>query len=215
MDVKIKICGLMSVEDVKLINDAKPDYAGFVFAPGRHRIEKDLAARMRNVLDETIPAVGVFVDEPIPHILQLVKENVIDMIQLHGRETPEEVVQIRKDLSDLSPETREVRIIKAIRMGTDDQESREETEKLLLAYKNAGADYFLFDSRQGGSGKTFDWKALPESPLPFFLAGGLHAENLADAIREVYPFAVDLSSGAETDGRKDPEKIRRIMKALL
>lgn len=142
MDVKIKICGLMSVEDVRLINAAKPHYAGFVFAPVRHRIDKSLAVRMRNALDERIPAVGVFVEEPISGILQLVKDGVIDMIQLHGRETPGQVMQIREGLRELSA-AQDVPIIKAIRMGTDDGESREVTGKPVA----------LFSGRRPACGK--------------------------------------------------------------
>lgn len=207
--MKVKICGLMSPADVERINEAMPDYAGFVFAAGRHQISPALAKEMRKALRPEIPAVGIFVDEAPANILKLLEAGCIDMVQLHGKESPETVMQLKEKLRP-----KNISVIKAIRMGTEACQSPAEWEKLLNQYKEAGVDYFLFDSLRGGSGQSFAWETLPESPLPFFLAGGLHAGNLAEAIRATRPFAVDISSGAETEGVKDGEKIRRIMQTV-
>lgn len=199
----------MSPADVERINEAMPDYAGFVFAAGRHQISPALAKEMRKALRPEIPAVGIFVDEAPANILKLLEAGCIDMVQLHGKESPETVMQLKEKLRP-----KNISVIKAIRMGTEACQSPAEWEKLLNQYKEAGVDYFLFDSLRGGSGQSFAWETLPESPLPFFLAGGLHAGNLAEAIRATRPFAVDISSGAETEGVKDGEKIRRIMQTV-
>lgn len=214
MHVKIKICGLTTKEDVWIINQAKPDYAGFVFASGRHRLNRRQAAELKKALNPQISAVGVFADAPVSAVIRLVREHTIDLIQLHGEETPEYLIQLKKALDGIREESGRGALIKAIRMKEDVRQSRREISDMLLAYKKAGADYFLFDGEHGGSGKTFDWTVLPESPLPFFLAGGLHAGNLKEAVGTVKPYAVDLSSGAETEGRKDAKKICRIMEVL-
>lgn len=207
--MKVKICGLMSLSDVEQINEAMPDYAGFVFAAGRHQISPALAKKMRNALCPEILAVGVFVDEAPANIRKLLEAGCIDILQLHGKESPETVMRLKENLRP-----KNVPVIKAIRMGAETCQSPGEWKKLLERYQEAGVDYFLFDSLRGGSGQSFAWGTLPESPLPFFLAGGLHTGNLADAMRETHPFAVDISSGAETDGVKDGEKIRRIMQTV-
>lgn len=207
--MKVKICGLMSFADVEQVNEAMVDYAGFVFAAGRHQISPVLAKALQKTLRPEISAVGVFVDETPANILKLLEAGCIDSIQLHGNESPQMVMQLKENIKQEN-----VSVIKAIRMGTQACQSPKEWKRLLNRYQEAGVDYFLFDSPCGGSGQSFAWETLPESPLPFFLAGGLHAGNLAEAIQATHPFAVDISSGAETDGVKDGEKIRRILQTV-
>jgi indole-3-glycerol phosphate synthase/phosphoribosylanthranilate isomerase len=175
----VKICGLTRPKDIDAVNTALPDYAGFVFAEHRLRITERTAIMLKERLDPRIKAVGVFISETIENITSL--GDTIDMIQLHGNEN-EEYIKKLKSLTDKP-------IIKA------------------HGYAESSADYLLFDSDKPASGKAFDWNLIPKTSKPFFLAGGLCVDNIAEAIRCVRPFAVDVSSGMETDGVKDPDKI--------
>ena len=190
--VKVKICGLMSDNDIKLVNELKPDYAGFVFANTRHRITAEKAAARKAKLDPGIKAVGVFVDEDENVVIDLLRRGIIDLAQLHGHETDDVAGRIRSATGK--------RVIKAVVM--KDASSAE--------VRFPSADFMLFDAGRG-SGRTFNWNylndRLPERP--FFLAGGLSPDNVADAVRKVRPFAVDVSSGVE-DGEtgKSYEKMK-------
>lgn len=148
------------------------------------------------MLDPEIPAVGVFVDGDPWEIASLAEYGIIDMIQLHGNESEEYISEIRK----LTAKP----IIRAfkIRSGEDIERARD-----------SSADYVLLDNGKG-TGETFDWTLIRDIGRPFFLAGGLHAENVTDAVQRFHPYAVDISSGAETDGMKDPEKIRSCIEAV-
>ena len=197
--VKIKICGLKRLEDIEIANKYKPDYVGFVFADSKRKITKDLASEMKMNLDSSIKTVGVFVDGDIEEILKLYDEGIIDIVQLHGNED-EEYIKILKQKSNY-----QLKIINAIEMSN---------EKNLLEYDDSIADYLLLDSGKG-SGKTFDWRLIRKDlKKEFFLAGGLNAENIALAIKEFNPYAIDLSSSLETDGYKDELKIKQVMEAI-
>lgn len=201
---KIKICGLTRECDIAYVNEAMPDYIGFVFAPSRRRIGEEQAKQLRAGLDRGITAVGVFVDAPQEQIMRLLDAGIIDAVQLHGSETPEYVEQMKGN-------TR-CPVIKALR-----PEERDLALGCLGAYERAGVDGFLFDSgvscgkggiaSYGGTGKAFDWRLLPDTALPCFLAGGLNMHNIEEAVSYVRPYAVDISSGVETDGAKDRRKI--------
>ncbi len=201
---KIKICGLMRDCDVDYVNEACPDYVGFVFAHTRREITAEDARRFRDRLAAGIQAVGVFVDEEREKVAWLLQEGIIHTAQLHGQEDAAYVEWLKARTG--------CEIIKALHpergTGTDCYED----------YVKAGVDYFLFDSSTpalaGGTGKTFDWKLVPEGKLPFFLAGGLHAGNVDEAIRTVMPYGVDISSGVETDGKKDRDKILEIVRKI-
>lgn len=197
--VKIKICGLKRLEDIEIVNRHKPDYIGFVFADSKRKVSHDLARQMKENLDSGIVSVGVFVDATADEILGLFDEGIIDIAQLHGSES-EEFIKNLKDKTD-----NQLKIINAIEMneGID-----------LENYDNSEADYLLLDSGKG-SGKTFDWKLIRKDlKKEFFLAGGLTSSNIAQAIEEFKPYAVDLSSSLETDGFKDENKIKEIMEAI-
>ena len=187
--MRIKICGLTRAEDIEAVNAYRPDYVGFVFAPSRRRVSAEEAERLKALLRPDIVAVGVFRDETPEAVADLLRRGVMDMAQLHGGETPEYVAQLRRLTG--AP------VIKAIGLPTPE----------LVGVWEGAADYLLLDSASGGSGQCLDWDSTPIPDTPWFLAGGLDAENLERAAR-YRPYGLDISSGAETAGRKDPEKIR-------
>ncbi len=193
---KIKLCGMRRPEDILAVNQAKPDYIGFICSRRfwRH-ISLEEAAVLKEMLDPGIRAVGVFVDEPYEEIAGWLKKGVIDLVQLHGEEDEYYIRQLRKVM--LFQETL-VPVIQAFRV---------KTEKDLLRAGHSIADYILLDSG-AGSGVTFDWSLLDSMDRPYFLAGGLGPNNVAEAIRRFHPYAVDMSSSLETERKKDPEKIR-------
>lgn len=201
---KIKICGLMQDCDVEYVNEARPDYVGFVFAPTRREVSGGDARRFRRALAGGIQAAGVFVDAEREKVAWLLGEGIIDIAQLHGHEDAAYVEWLKRETG--RP------VIKALHPG------KGQGEGSYGDYVKAGVDYFLFDSSSpglaGGTGKTFDWGLIPQGEHPFFLAGGLHAGNVAEAIRAVSPYAVDISSGVETDGRKDRDKILEIVRRI-
>lgn len=194
--VKVKFCGLKRPCDIAWANELHPDYVGFVFAGTKRRVSDDLAAALRKALDPSIPAVGVFVDDEFSHMAALVKAGVIQVIQLHGREEEECVQHLRQDLK--------VPVIKAFSIANED-----DVQKALASR----ADYILLDQGAGGTGKAFDWSLLRHIDRPYFLAGGLTPQNAAQAAA-LQPYALDVSSGIETDGVKDRDKMTLFMTRL-
>ena len=184
---KIKICGLRRSEDVDYVNELKPDFIGFILTDGFKRsISEQQAVMLKARLDKSIKAVGVFVNDDADKINRLVSEGIIDLVQLHGQETPEFCRKINAP------------VIKYFSPDMFDKTGDYDT------------DYFLFDSGTG-TGKTFDWSKIPKTNKPFFLAGGLNADNINQAITEINPYCIDLSSAVETNGVKDYNKIKQIM----
>lgn len=208
---KIKICGLTRACDIDFVNEALPDYIGFVFAKSRRRVEEEQAKLLKSRLREGITAVGVFVDAPEEQIIRLTDAGIIDAVQLHGKEAPETVARIKEKIR--------CPVIKALR-----PEERQLSQTFMEAYERAGADCFLFDGGAagprdsaavyGGAGQAFDWTLLHRPHIPFFLAGGLNITNIEKAVRTVRPYAVDISSGVETGGKKEREKILEIVDAV-
>ncbi|MCL2576859.1 MAG: phosphoribosylanthranilate isomerase [Defluviitaleaceae bacterium] len=195
MHTKIKICGLSRLEDIEAVNVVKPDYIGFVFAESRRKVTPRQARELRGALHESITPVGVFVNETIENILELVRNNTIDMIQLHGAED-ENFIEKLKSQTD-------AKIIKAVSI-----QNKGDAQK----WENSSADFLLLDQKGGGTGETFDWSLIGEVAKPFFLAGGLSAKNVADAIKKISPYAVDTSSGVEiSPGVKCPEEIKKFV----
>ena len=199
---KIKICGLKREEDIEFVNEFMPDYIGFVFANTRHKVEDEKARELKNQLNPEIKAVGVFVNDNIEHVAWLANEGIIDVIQLHGDEDNEYINALR-ELTDK-------KIIKAVRV---------KDEYDIEQGRTYNADYLLFDTFvqkdvYGGTGKTFDRTLIPDDIDDYFLAGGLSADNLEQALSECNPYAVDLSSSVETDGVKDREKIKEVMRIV-
>ncbi len=197
--VKIKICGLRRFEDINIVNRYNPDYIGFVFANTKRKVSHDLAAKLKEKLNSNILSVGVFVDAPKEEILKLYNDDTIDMVQLHGLESEEYIIDLKERTNN------ELKIINAIEMSEDID---------LLKYDSTQADYLLLDSGKG-SGKTFDWQLIRKDlKKDFFLAGGLNSNNIREAIDEFNPYAVDLSSSLEVDGFKDENKIKEIMEII-
>lgn len=188
---KIKICGLYAPCDADYVNEALPDYAGFVFYPNSHRnVTEDEALRLRRSIRISIETVGVFVDAQMDQIVRVYSQNIISIIQLHGCEDHAYIKQLRKLLP-------EAVIWKAYKVC-----SREDLKEAQTCMANV----VLLDNGYG-TGACFDWSLLESFPRDFILAGGLTAENIPLAIAKIHPLVVDLSSGVETVGMKDKEKI--------
>lgn len=191
MKTKIKICGLFRREDIAAVNRVRPDFIGFVFwEKSRRFVTPKQAADFRKELDPGIQAVGVFVDAPCEKIITLLEEGIIDIAQLHGEETEEDIRYIQA--------VTHKPVIKAVKV-----RSRDDVE----AWLDSGADWLLFDSGMG-SGTSFDWRLLAGVEREYFLAGGLTPEKMRELPEFLHPYGVDVSSGVETDGYKDPLKIQ-------
>ncbi len=197
---KIKICGMVRPCDIDYVNEANPDYTGFIFANTRRLITKQQAKEYKSRLNPSIKAVGVFVDDSIQKISEYANEGIIDIIQLHGHEDADYINKLKKNTG--------CDIIKAIRV-TD-------AGSIQLA-KELPADYFLLDAYSkdspGGTGTSFDWSLICELPKPFFLAGGLNPDNIEAALK-LEPFGLDISSGVETNGFKDKNKMIEIVRRI-
>jgi len=189
---KIKLCGLRRAEDIEAANLLKPDYIGFVFYKKSKRyISYEEAKILKSML--SIKAVGVFVDENPKVVADLLEKGIIDLAQLHGNEDEAYIKALRK-LTDKP-------LIKAFQIKT--------TEELKKA-EASSADMILLDAGTG-DGVSFDWDMLKSFNRPYFLAGGMTPENVSPAIEKLHPYGVDVSSGIETDGFKDPEKMREFV----
>lgn len=194
---KIKICGMMSPQDAEFLNAVQPDYAGMILSPGfRRTVPRETAAAIRRTLDSRIPAVGVFVDAEPAEIAAFLHDGIIQIVQLHGHEDAAFIAVLRQYI--------DAPVWQAFRIRNAEDVQRAEQSM---------ADYVLLDSGTG-SGKVFDWSLLSGIRRPFFLAGGLNPENAAEAVGTLHPYAVDVSSGVETDGRKDPQKMRAFIEAV-
>ena len=201
---KIKMCGLYREKDISFVNEIKPEYIGFVFYKKSHRyVDFETAKSLKKKLDESIKSVGVFVDEDISFIKELIKENVIDIVQLHGHEDSAYITELKSD-----PIAEDAPIIKAIQVKNDNENLDELYQKF-----DSFVDFYLIDSGMG-SGSSFDWNLLKEPNKPFFLAGGLSPDNIALALDTVNPYAVDVSSGIETAKVKDFDKMKLFAQAV-
>lgn len=194
---KVKICGLTRLEDIRAVNRYMPDYIGFVFAENSRRsVTPRRAAELKRNLSSDITAVGVFVNEAKEEIARLLDDRTIEIAQLHGQETEQELRWIKERTG--KP------VIKAVSV-----RSASDIDHWL----DSCADYLLFDNGAGGTGHAFDWSLITECTKPFFLAGGIGLDNLTEALKKG-AYAVDLSGGAETNGQKDPDKIAEIIKMV-
>ena len=196
---RIKICGLTRLEDIQAVNEAKPDFCGFIveFPKSRRNVTVEQLKALREELDDSILPVGVFVNAPVELPAQLLNEGTISLAQLHGQEDEAYIRRIQKNTGH--------QVIKAFSVKT-----AQDIENAL----KSPADYILLDQGGGGTGQTFDWSLIPEIDRPFFLAGGLGVENLETAVRTIHPYAVDLSSSVETDGMKDRDKILKAVQLV-
>ena len=188
----VKICGLFLERDIDCVNEAMPDYIGFVFAKSRRQVSEAQAGRMRARLAPGIVPVGVFVNAPVEEVAGLYRRGVIQIAQLHGAQSEAYIAALQKACG--------VPVIRAVRVdGRAD----------ILKAQDTLAKWLLLDSG-AGCGKPFDWTMIPPLEKPWFLAGGVNEENIAAALA-LRPFCVDISSGAETNGYKDKDKIMRLV----
>ena len=208
---KVKMCGISKVETIPAVVEAKPDYMGLVFAPSKRQVTVDQAKTLVEELhkqytkrynngaeqsnNDEIKTVGVFVNETLDNLVTIATEVNLDVVQLHGDED-EAFIQSLKERTN-------VEVWKAVQI-----RSAADAE----AWIDSSADMLLFDAyhkdERGGMGEVFDWSCLDEFERPFMLAGGIDSTNVARAIRTVRPYGIDISSGIETDGVKDDEKIK-------
>ena len=232
---RVKICGLKRVEDVAYVNESLPEYAGFVFAGSKRKVTDEQAEMLSRMLDERIVSVGVFVNEPVEHILDLVEKKIVRVVQLHGDEDESYIQRLRAGLEsergtsgykennkisradpvdegsgEKNDDIESVKIIKAVRV---------QSRKQILEAEKLSCDYLLLDTWQkdayGGCGKQFDKSLIPEDmSKPYFLAGGLAADNIRENIEICHPYAVDVSSAVETDGKKDQKKIQEFIERV-
>ena len=189
---KVKICGLSTKEAVKTAVSTGADYIGFVFAPSKRQVTLEQAAELAEIIPANVKKVGVFVSPNRTELLEAIEKVGLDLAQIHG--------QVANDLFENLP----CASIQAVQVDGNGH------------VPNSQADYLLFDAPVAGSGQTFDWGRLDTTELaqPFFIAGGLNEDNVEEAIQHFTPFAVDVSSGVETDGQKDHEKIRRFIERV-
>ncbi|MBS6140673.1 bifunctional indole-3-glycerol-phosphate synthase TrpC/phosphoribosylanthranilate isomerase TrpF [Veillonella parvula] len=208
---KVKMCGISKVETIPAVVEAKSDYMGLVFASSKRQVTVDQAKTLVEELhkqytkrynngaeqsnDDEIKTVGVFVNETLENLVSIAKEANLDAVQLHGDED-EAFIQSLKERTN-------VEVWKAVQI-----RSAADAEVWI----DSSADMLLFDAyhkdERGGTGEVFDWTSLDEFERPFMLAGGIDGTNVARAIRTVRPYGIDISSGIETNGVKDDEKIK-------
>ena len=195
---RIKLCGLTRPEDIAAANALQPEYIGFVFAPkSRRYVSREMAAELKAQLSPGIQAVGVFVNEAPETVAGLLNAGIIEIAQLHGQEDAAYLARLR-----------------SLTAKPLWQAFRAESAAALAAAARSPADMVLLDSGTGGTGTVFNWKLLQGFPRPYILAGGLDADNAADAVTRLHPYAVDVSSGIETAWKKDPAKMAAFAAAV-
>lgn len=193
----VKFCGLRTPADTAMVNRLRPDFIGMVLAPGRRRtIGLDTAMNISDNLDPEIVPVGVFVDQPIEEIERFASSGVIKAVQLHGSESEEYVEEVKSRTG--------LKVIRAFTVSSIEE---------VKAASESEADIIMFDAG-AGTGRTFDWSLLSACRRRFFLAGGLTPENVYQAILDLEPIGVDVSSGIETEGNKDELKMQRFMDSV-
>lgn len=194
---KIKMCGLSTALDIDYANEVLPDYIGFVFASFSKRAVDEQKAKALSInVDKRIKKVGVFYNHSIDFILKQIDEKIISIVQLHGDESEDFIKELKKKTN--------AKIIKAF--SVEDENDIKKAEKSI-------ADYILLDNKTAGSGQKFDWSIIKSIKKPFFLAGGLNCDNVSEALK-LNPFAVDVSSGIETDNKKDITKMKDFAKKV-
>ena len=197
--MKVKLCGLRTIKDITYANAYLPDYAGFVFAQSRRQITPDKAALLCAGLDKRVISVGVFVDETMEKLIDIVKKTGMRAVQLHGKESTDYIKKLKCALPGLY-------VIKAVKTSIENE---------FIESVISPADLLLIDGSRAGSGKTADWDMIIRNrkkiPTPFLLAGGITPENVRKAMERVAPDGIDVSSGIETNGSKDGSKIKKLM----
>lgn len=207
--MKIKVCGIRRNEDVAIVNEYKPDYIGFVFAPTWRQIDVPKAVSLRRELRDDIKTVGVFVNQPVELLATAVCSGAVDYLQLHGTEDASYEAALCKCLQEKGIRNPEEHLIRAYRIRSAEDFDRIGTTRSPLLLLDAYSPKDI-----GGTGEAFDWTMIRNVNKPFFLAGGINANNVQKAINMVHPFGIDASSSLETDKAKDREKIKMFIERI-
>lgn len=196
---KIKICGLSRPCDIEYVNEAKPDFCGFIInvPKSKRNVSPDTVRQLVKNLSLDVKPVGVFVNAPMDEIAALTEDGTLAYVQLHGKEDEAYIAALRERIH--------VPIIQAFKVTCPED---------VAHAQQSSADYILLDNGSGGTGKTFDWSHLRDITRPYILAGGLGPDNLGLAVSQLAPWGVDLSSGVETDGFKDKNKVLAAVQAV-
>ncbi|MFV0395048.1 MAG: phosphoribosylanthranilate isomerase [Coprobacillaceae bacterium] len=192
---QIKICGLSRKEDIKYVNKYKPQYIGIVFANSKRQVTLEQAKYLYDLLDSDIIAVGVFVNEELNRVVEIVNSGCIDIVQLHGQEDADYIQKLKQQCT--------IKIIKAINV-----KQKEDMKNI-----HYDVDYYLLDGATSGSGESFDWSYITTLDKPYFLAGGISLDNLDKALL-VPSYGIDISSGVETNSSKDEKKIKEVIRRI-
>ncbi|MDF2504595.1 MAG: phosphoribosylanthranilate isomerase [Clostridium sp.] len=233
---KIKICGLKRLEDIEYVNELRPDYVGFVFAKSKRQVNISQAYELINNLNRSIKTVGVFVDEAINNVRDIAEKLKLDVLQFHGDEDKEYFSKLNKfelwKSVSIEAETENYKLHEQLKKsdltcnnkayGEDNNVlySIDKYQKTLNDLNKYNIEAVVLDSKvkgaQGGTGVTFNWEVIPKLNIDkkLILAGGLNINNVYEAVNKVKPFAVDVSSGVETDGVKDFNKIKTFMEKV-
>ena len=189
---KVKICGLSTASAVETACQSGADYIGFVFAESHRRVSLEQAQKLAALVPATVRKVGVFVSPSLTELQEAILVANLDLVQIHGNFNEDLLTEIGRP------------VIRAYQV------------KGALKDVSQQADYLLFDAPLAGSGQTFDWQSFDKNQIhqPFFIAGGLNTGNVREAIQHFAPYAVDVSSGVETDGQKDLEKIKEFIERV-
>ena len=201
--MKIKMCGLRRPDDIIYANECLPDYIGFVFAESRRKVSGREAKKLGEQLDPSIKKVGVFVNEPLRSLISISEEAGLDIIQLHGDEGEEYIKEVKHETGKELWKAVRVRMVKDIQ-----EAQRLPADKLLLDSFSEGS--------YGGTGKVMDFAVLDQADIrkPYFIAGGLTVENLPEILKKAEPYGIDISSGIETEGVKDREKMLKVIQCV-
>ncbi|USB31717.1 phosphoribosylanthranilate isomerase [Paenibacillus sp. YPG26] len=201
--VRVKICGLTSKESAWAAIEAGADAVGFVFAEGRRKIHPELVKEIIRTLPPYITTTGVFVNEELNRVNQIAELCGLDLIQLHGDESPDYCSLVARP------------VVKTIHMGAEGADHEDSLNQYEGVVRGLLLDTYV-KGETGGTGKTFPWEDVQKLRIrtPVILAGGLHSGNVAQAIRLTQPFSVDVSSGVETNGMKDPVKMTDFVQAV-
>lgn len=206
---QVKICGIKHKETLGLLKECGVDYVGFVFAPSKRRVEANAAKEILLSVPDHPPAVGVFVNPTIAELEEILTKVPLAVLQLHGQETPAFCQEVKERFS--------LPVWKALAVGNE-----AEVAEGTTAYAKC-IDAFLFDTydsaQAGGTGRRFSWEQIPDlqaasQGVTEIIAGGINVDNVAELIGRYRPSIIDLSSGVETDGEKDPNKIKSLMERV-
>lgn len=204
--MEIKICGITSIEEIKYVNKLKPEYIGLVFTESKREISKEKAQTLTKLLDKEIRVVGVFRNNSLSEIKNIIEEVKLDIIQIHGDEDENFIEKLRKSIGE------EIKIWKGISI-----ESEEDLNKNIYLK----VDNFILDSGNPGSGESFNWDIIKKNnmELKFFLAGGVNLSNIDEIIKNIKPYGIDVSSGVESldelgNRRKDFYKMKNLIEKV-